>query len=80
MSKLSITKQDTNAVVAAKLGRIVTAPMERVTLKRAWFVTAYRIVNANDEDMVLPWMTTRQEAIDVAREVGITLESEEVEK
>ncbi len=58
---------------AAQLARLVTATVEPATLKRAWFVTASRIVNANDEDMVLPWMTTRREAIDVAREVGITL-------
>lgn len=54
-------------------GYIRTDIMERFNLKRGWFVTAYRIVDADDNDLVQPWMTSRRDAVETATELGIEL-------
>jgi len=46
---------------------------ERFNLKRAWFVNAWRIVDADGDDMVQPWMRTKKEARQLAKNLGIHL-------
>ena len=46
---------------------------ERFNLKRAWFVNAWRIVDADGNDMVQPWARTKKEARHVAKHLGIHL-------
>ena len=40
---------------------------------RAWFVNAWRIVDAEGKDMVQPWADTKTEARATAKDLGITL-------
>ena len=47
--------------------------MERFNLKRGWFVNAWRIVDAQGKDMVLPWPQTKSEARRIAVQLGIEL-------
>ena len=46
---------------------------ERFNLKRAWFVNAWRIVDAQGRDMVQPWPNTKTEARQTAKALGIGL-------
>lgn len=63
-------------MVVCREGFIKKDRTERFTLKRAWFVNAYRIVDASGVDMVQPWMGTLSEARKVAKQLGITLKGE----
>jgi hypothetical protein len=53
-----------------KTGRLVPTEIERIGWSksknrlRAWFVRAYRIVDANGKDMVQPYDRTKREAAD----------------
>lgn len=47
--------------------------MERCNLKRAWFVNAWRIVDAQGVDMVQPWPNKKSEARRIAVQLGIEL-------
>jgi hypothetical protein len=40
---------------------------------RAWFVNAWRIVDANGKDLIQPWQDTKGEARRVAKASGIKL-------
>lgn len=46
---------------------------ERSNLKRAWFVNAWRIVDAQGRDMVQPWSNTKTDARQTAKALGIKL-------
>jgi hypothetical protein len=46
---------------------------ERYNSKRAWFVNAWRIVDANGKDMVQPWSVTKGDAIKIAKALNIQL-------
>lgn len=44
---------------------------------RAWFVNAWRIVDANGKDLIQPWQDTKGEARRVAEASNIKLEEKE---
>jgi hypothetical protein len=63
-----------------KEGRLVPAEIERIGWRSksknrltAWFVRAYRIVDAEGKDMVQPYDRTRREARETAEALGIRL-------
>ena len=47
--------------------------MERYNLKSGWFVSAWRIVDAQGVDLVQPWPNTKSEARRIAAQLGIEL-------
>lgn len=49
---------------------------ERFNLKRAWFVNAWRIVDADGNDMVQPWSNTKKEALTLAKALRIEIQGE----
>ena len=56
-----------------KIGYLKKDRQERFNLKRAWFVNAWRIVDAQGRDMVQPWPNTKTEAHQTAKALGIRL-------
>jgi hypothetical protein len=60
-------------------GRLVPTEIERIGWSRsknrltAWFVRAYRIVDADGKDMVQPYDRTKREARTIAKALGIRL-------
>ena len=56
-----------------KTGYLKKDMMERYNSKRGWFVVAWRIVDENGKDMVLPWPNTKSEAHRLAVKLGIEL-------
>ena len=56
-----------------KIGYLKKDMLERYNMKRAWFVNAWRIVDENGKDMVLPWPNTKTEARRLAAQMGIKL-------
>jgi hypothetical protein len=56
-----------------KHGYLLKARRERFNIKRGWFVNAWRIVNDEGIDMILPWFDTKSEARKVAKSTGIVL-------
>ena len=56
-----------------KYCEIIPAQMERVTLERGWFITAWRVVDTRDKDILQPWFKTESEAKRVAKELGWTV-------
>ncbi len=56
-----------------KTGYLKKDRQERFNTKRGWFVTAWRIVNAEGRDMIQPWMNTKGEARAIAKQQGIDL-------
>jgi len=46
---------------------------ERFNRKRGWFVKAWRIVDADDQDLVQPWLNTKAEAIETAKALGYAI-------
>lgn len=59
-----------------KIGFLKKDSMERYNLKRGWFVSAWRIVDAIGRDMVQPWSNTKSEAQQTALALGITLKGQ----
>ena len=59
--------------MTAKTGYLLKDRQERFNMRRAWFVNAWRIVDAEGKDMVLPWRNTKTEARDLAKRLGIKL-------
>ncbi len=57
-------------------GYLLKDHQEKFNLKRGWFVTAWRLVDENRNDLVQPWMKTKKEAKDVAAEIGIDIVGE----
>jgi hypothetical protein len=57
----------------AKVGYYLKDRQERYNLKRGWFVNAWRIVDSQGKDMFQPWANTKKEALDVAKELDITV-------
>jgi hypothetical protein len=56
-----------------KIGYIKKDQQEKYTLKRGWFVNAWRVVDSNGKDYFQPWCSTRREALTTARELEITI-------
>ncbi len=56
-----------------KKGYLKKDRQERFNMKRAWFVNAWRIVDANGVDMVQPWANTKGEAKEQAKHLDIEL-------
>lgn len=56
-----------------RVGWLKKGRQERISIKRTWFVNAYRIVDAEGVDMVQPWSSTKTDARQVARQMKITL-------
>ena len=54
-------------------GYLLKDRQERLNLKRAWFVNAWRIVDEDRKDLVQPWMNSKADAQRVAEQVGINL-------
>jgi hypothetical protein len=59
--------------VTTKTGYLKKDHRERYNLKRAWFVNAWRIVDAQGTDLVQPWLDTKTDARSTAKALGITL-------
>ena len=59
-----------------KIGFLKKDIQERYNLKRGWFVSAWRIVDAIGRDMVQPWFNTKSEARETAKVLGITLKGQ----
>lgn len=60
-----------------KTGYLKKDSQERFNSKRAWFVNAWRIVDANGQDMVQPWCNTKREARELAKALNINLIEEQ---
>lgn len=56
-----------------RTAHLVKDRQEKFNTKRGWFVTAWRIVDAQGQDLVQPWMNSKTEAKEVAELLGITL-------
>ena len=52
---------------------IVPARMERVTLKSGWFVTRWRVIDMQDNDLLQPWFKCNSEAKRIAIQMGYTI-------
>lgn len=66
------------APVLPRVGFLKLDRQERFNMKRAWFVNAYRIVDAEGNDMVQPWSNTKTEARATAKALGITLDESRI--
>jgi hypothetical protein len=56
-----------------RVGYLKRDRQERFTLKRGWFVNAWRIVNEAGSDLIQPWDTRKSEAKQTADTEGICL-------
>lgn len=56
-----------------KTGYLKKDRQERYNSKRAWYVNAWRIVDASGRDMVQPWCDTKTEARQLCKKCGIKL-------
>lgn len=56
-----------------RIGFLKEDHQERFSLKRGWLVKAWRIVSAEDIDLVQPWTTSRTDARTTARALSIYL-------
>jgi len=54
-------------------GYILKDIKEKFTIKRGWFVNAYRIVNEKGEDIIQPWPSTKREAMKTAKHYNIKI-------
>ena len=52
---------------------LVKTRQERYTFRNSWFVTRWVILNENEMDMVQPWLETKKEALEIAKELGYTI-------
>lgn len=63
--------------VAERVGYLKKDRQERFNLKRAWFVNAWRVVDANGVDFFQPWESTKADARNTAKKLGIKLIEED---
>ena len=56
-----------------RVGYLKKDKQERFNLKRGWFVNAWRIVDADGVDMILPYSNTKTEARATAKACDIEL-------
>lgn len=66
-----------NNLPERKTAFLVKTCMERFNLKRGRYVNAWRLVDAEGNDLVQPWMNKRKEAIDLANNLGYRLVTEQ---
>jgi len=52
---------------------IVPARQERISVLRGWFITRYRVIDMDDQDILQPWFETKKEATRIAKELGYTV-------
>lgn len=52
---------------------VVPARMERFNLDRGWFVTAWRVVDMMDNDLLQPWFKSKTEAARIAEAMGYSI-------
>lgn len=57
----------------AAIGFILKDRQERFTLKRGWFVNAWRLVDAKQQDMVQPWFNSKRDLREYASTANIYL-------
>ena len=55
----------------AAIGFILKDRQERFNLKRGWFVNAWRLVDANQQDMVQPWFNSKRDLREYASAANI---------
>ena len=63
--------------MANRVGYLKKDRQERFNLKRAWFVSAWRVVDAQGVDLFQPWCSTKTEARRLCKELGIELIEED---
>ncbi len=61
-----------------KIGYLRKDRQEKFDLRRAYFVNAWRITDEKGRDMVQPWASTKTEARQTAKALGITLDESRV--
>ncbi len=59
-----------------RAGYIKRDHMEQLQTQRCSFVTAWRIVDKNGQDLVQPWFLSKKEATDTARSLAIEIVGE----
>lgn len=66
---------DNKKLEPAKIGYLVKDRKEKFSAKRnrAWFVNAWHIVDINNKDYFQPWVSTKGEALKLAKEMNITI-------
>ena len=64
-------------MVEQRVGYLKKDRQERFNLKRGWFVTAWRIVTADGVDLFQPWESTKADARNTAKKLGIKLIEED---
>lgn len=57
-----------------RIGKIVKDHQERFTLKRAWYVNAWRVVDQAGRDIFQPWLESKGAAASVAKQQGVFIE------
>lgn len=57
-----------------RIGKIVKDHQERFTLKRAWYVNAWRVVDQTGRDILQPWFDSKGYASELAKKQGIFIE------
>lgn len=56
-----------------KIGFLKKDRQEKFNTKRSWWVVAWRIVDADDHDIIQPWMKTKTEARRICKDLHINL-------
>jgi len=56
-----------------RIGYIKKDRQERFNTKRGWFVNAWRIVDVAGNDLTQPWLSTKGEALMLAKQMNIQL-------
>jgi len=56
-----------------RIGYLIKDQQEKFNLKKAWFITAWRIVDKKGNDIIQPWMDTKNNARETAKELNIDL-------
>lgn len=59
-----------------RVGYLMRDRQERFNLKRAWYVTAWRIVDEEGCDLVQPWCNTKTDARNLAARLDIEIRGE----
>jgi hypothetical protein len=52
---------------------LVKTTQEKFTFRNSWRVTRWVILDENNVDMVQPWPGTKKEALEIAKELGYTI-------
>lgn len=66
-----LLKYKANPVPWVAVGTMRQDRQERFTLKRGWFVNAWRLVSSAGEDMVQPWFSSKADLREYAKDANI---------